>query len=70
MSDVVITGVGVLSAAGIGYGALADALADGRLCGSGFDTALPVTQVAQVPADVAEVPESVWVWDAAVRRAC
>jgi len=57
MSDVVITGVGVLSAAGIGYGALADALADGRLCGSGFDTALPVTQVAQVPADVAEVPE-------------
>ena len=38
MSDVVITGVGVLSAAGNGYGALSDALAEGRLCGSAFET--------------------------------
>jgi len=57
MSDVVITGVGVLSAAGIGYCALADALADGRLCGSAYETALPVTQVAQIPAPVSSVPE-------------
>ncbi len=54
MSDVVITGVGVVSAAGGSYGALADALRDGRLCGSPYDTALPVTQVAEVPVHIPE----------------
>ena len=57
MSDVVITGVGVLSAAGNGYGALSDALAEGRLCGSAFETALPVTAVASVPSEVPELAE-------------
>ena len=57
MSDVVITGIGVVSAAGGSYGALADALEEGRLCGSSYDTALPVSQVAQVPVPIAEASD-------------
>lgn len=74
MSEVVITGVGVLSAAGIGYDALTDALTEGRLCGSAYETALPVTQVAQVPTAVPELPEfnddrKAWLAMAAVEEA-
>ena len=45
---VVITGMGVVSAAGLGSAALADALIQHRVCDSPVDLGLPVPGAAQV----------------------
>ena len=47
-SDVLITGVGVCSAAGLGYTALAEGLQSGLDCSSPLETALPVQNAAQI----------------------
>ena len=52
MTDVVITGVGVISAAGPTFADLASALSEGRSCASPYDTPLPLDEVAAVPVDV------------------
>ena len=52
MNDVVVTGVGVVSAAGLGFSELTRALISGRCCSSAFDTALPVEAVAQITGHV------------------
>lgn len=51
--DVVITGVGLLTAAGRGLDALCRVLQAGEGCARRYDTALPISRVAMVP----EVPE-------------
>ena len=53
---VVITGVGVLTAAGEGLRALSDALLANACCGSPWSSALPVSQVATVRVPVEEDP--------------
>ena len=55
MIDVVVTGLGVVSAAGPDYRSLAEALRTGRHCGSNYSTALPVQQVAKVPTSIERV---------------
>ncbi len=55
--DVVISGLGTVSAAGVGFAALASALAEGRDCTRKVDTALPVSAVASVPSDVLPHPD-------------
>lgn len=53
---VCVTGVGVMSAAGVGFEALARALRDHRACGRPRVGALPVSLTATLPVPVAEVP--------------
>ncbi len=53
--DVVVSGVGSVSAAGIGFDALSLALQSGRSCTSRLQSCLPVEQVACVPEPVPEV---------------
>lgn len=48
-SEVVLTGIGLVSAAGEGYPALARALSEGRSCTTRVDGPLPVRQVAAAP---------------------
>jgi len=55
MNDVVVTGVGVVSAAGMSFADLADALIEGRCCATPHATQLPVETVAQVSGSVAEL---------------
>jgi 3-oxoacyl-[acyl-carrier-protein] synthase II len=57
MNDVVVTGVGVLSAAGGSFDALAEALCEGRDCGSDIRTPLPVTRVGAVLSPVQPHPD-------------
>ena len=52
MNDVVVSGVGVVSAAGPTFDSLATALREGRSCASPFATALPLDEVAAVPTPV------------------
>jgi len=59
MTDVVVTGVGVVSAAGPSFDDLADALRQGRSCASPFATALPLEEVAAVPSPVAPLAQFV-----------
>ncbi|MCB9778750.1 MAG: beta-ketoacyl-[acyl-carrier-protein] synthase family protein [Alphaproteobacteria bacterium] len=47
--DVVITGIGLTCAAGLGLDALADRLQAGRGAATAFETALPVTLACQAP---------------------
>jgi 3-oxoacyl-[acyl-carrier-protein] synthase II len=54
---VVVTGMGVVSAAGVGAAALSEALAAHRFCGSPAGSALPVQQVARVPVPVPVHPD-------------
>jgi 3-oxoacyl-[acyl-carrier-protein] synthase II len=54
---VVISGIGTVSAAGIGSEALVRALRDGRSCTQPFQTPLPVASVAIVPESVAPHPD-------------
>ena len=55
--EIVITGVGVLSAAGRGLLPLAEALRAGRSCAHPWASALPVAEVAEVTAPVAPLPD-------------
>lgn len=57
MSDVLVTGVGVVSAAGASFGALSAALADGRSCGSAFETPLPLSRAGVVPVPIRPLPD-------------
>jgi 3-oxoacyl-[acyl-carrier-protein] synthase II len=52
--DVVVSGIGVVSAAGVGFDSLADALRSGRRCASPIRSPLPVRAVGAVPAEVPE----------------
>jgi len=47
--DVVISGLGTVTAAGVGFSALAEAMETGRDCTRRVDTPLPVCAVASVP---------------------
>jgi 3-oxoacyl-[acyl-carrier-protein] synthase II len=55
MTDVVVTGVGVVSAAGPSFADLASALSAGRGCASFYDTPLPLDEVAAYPGSVEPV---------------
>ena len=57
MTDVVVTGVGVVSAAGPSFSDLAAALSAGRSCASPYNTPLPLDEVAAVPSPVDAVAE-------------
>lgn len=62
---IVVTGVGVVSAAGIGLGALSEALKRGVCCDRPSDSALPVRSVAAVPAPIvshADFPDDRKAW--------
>ena len=59
MNDVVVTGIGVVRAAGASYDALASALRDGRGCASPYATALPLTEVAAIPTPIVPLPDFV-----------
>jgi 3-oxoacyl-[acyl-carrier-protein] synthase II len=54
---VVISGIGTLSAAGLGFKALSEALQSGRDCTQQVDTPLPVSAVARVPAEILPHPD-------------
>jgi len=56
MTDVVITGVGVVSAAGPTFSDLASALSAGRGCATPYKTPLPLDEVAAVPTHVEPFP--------------
>lgn len=55
--SIVVSGIGAVSAAGVGYGALAEALASGRDCTTSVDTPLPICAVASVPGEVAALAD-------------
>ena len=56
MKEVVVTGVGVMSAAGGSFAALRLALEQGHSCGTLHDTPLPVERVGEVQTPVTELP--------------
>jgi 3-oxoacyl-[acyl-carrier-protein] synthase II len=56
MKEVVVTGVGVMSAAGGSFAALRLALEQGHSCGTPHDTPLPVGWVGEVQTPVTELP--------------
>jgi 3-oxoacyl-[acyl-carrier-protein] synthase II len=73
-TEVVVTGVGVVSAAGVGFDALAEALRTGRGCASMANSPLPVRCVATVPEMVCEHPgfpddRKAWLAFAALKEA-
>jgi 3-oxoacyl-[acyl-carrier-protein] synthase II len=55
--SIVVTGVGVVSAAGVGLSALSDALRRGVCCARPSNSALPVSAVAAVPQPIASHPD-------------
>ncbi|MEC8422364.1 MAG: hypothetical protein VX000_01235, partial [Myxococcota bacterium] len=55
-AGVCVTGVGVMSAAGAGYAALASALRMHRACGQPRAGALPVSRAATLPTPVEDIP--------------
>ncbi len=55
--EVVVTGVGLVTAAGLGLGALADALLQGRPCGRPLTSQLPVAEAATVEVPLEEHPD-------------
>ncbi len=55
MNDVVVTGLGVVSAAGPTLGDLDAALRQGRCCAAPFATALPLKEVAAIPTPIVPV---------------
>ncbi len=57
MNDVVVTGVGVVSAAGPSFDDLSTALLEGRCCATPMSTFLPVDSAAQIPVSIAEFGE-------------
>lgn len=54
---VVVTGVGAVTAAGLGFDALAGALREGRRCARPLSTPLPVSEAAMIADPVAEHPD-------------
>ncbi len=52
VNEVVVTGLGVVSAAGPTFSDLADALASGRQCASPVDSPLPLKEWASVPGEI------------------
>ena len=55
MSGVVVTGIGVISAAGPGFENLVEVLRSNRTAAGPYDTALPLNQAAEVRTPVKPV---------------
>ncbi|MGB0641535.1 MAG: beta-ketoacyl-[acyl-carrier-protein] synthase family protein, partial [Myxococcota bacterium] len=56
VNEVVVTGLGVVSAAGPSFLDLAEALSTGRQCASPVESPLPITEWAAVPGSIPEHP--------------
>lgn len=56
VNEVVVTGLGVVSAAGPTFLDLSEALASGRQCASPVESPLPITEWASVPSPIPEHP--------------